>query len=142
MIQNRNRSMGPSRRFHRIVGVLSVIVLIPCAFGFGTKFLEFIATYRQETDGSFVLLPMFNYLFATIGFGFLLVWATFHGMFRDWEGPKYAFLERERYLDHLAEEGDPPTASDDGPTDRPSGPTLTPRRRATRRQFEEALIHG
>lgn len=142
MIQDRNRSMGPSRGFHRIVGVLSVIVLIPCAFGFGTKFLEFIATYRQETDGAFVLLPMFNYLFATIGFSFLLLWATLHGMFRDWEGPKYAFLERERYLDHLEEEGDPPTGNGDGPPERPIGPTLIPGRRAARRQFEEVLTHG
>lgn len=106
---------GSGRRWTKI---LAVIVLVPCFLGFGNKFLEFIATYRGEPDGIFVLLPMINYLLATGGFLFLLVWATMHGMFRDVERPKYAMLEQEAMLDAAEideQEGD----GDDGGAEDP-----------------------
>jgi hypothetical protein len=42
---------------------------------------------------------MMNYLLASLGFFFLLLWAAARGMFRDIERPKYEMLERERLLD-------------------------------------------
>lgn len=100
-----------------VLQLLAVVVLIPCAVGFGTKFYEFLVTFRQNRDGVFAIVPMVNYLAATAGFAFLLVWATIHGMFRDIEGPKYSMLAREDYLDRLFGEDGPST--EDGGSDGP-----------------------
>lgn len=105
-----------SRSVRRWTLVLGVIILIPCAFGFSTKFAEFVATYRKDELGVFAIMPIFNYLLATIGFGLLFTWSIARGMFKDVEKPKYAMLERERWLDEEAE-GDEPGTSGEGPDD-------------------------
>jgi hypothetical protein len=92
----RNRSL----RTHRIVVLLmAVAVLVPSLYGFGTKFLEFIAVYRGDVEGAFAISPILNYLLASLGFLFLFLWAALGGMFRDIEGPKYTMLENEALLD-------------------------------------------
>jgi hypothetical protein len=94
-----------SSRGRRIVMILmAAAVLVPSLFGFGTKFLEFIALYRGDVEGAFAISPILNYLLASLGFLFLFGWAMLSGMFRDIEEPKYAMLENEARLDG-AEEG-------------------------------------
>jgi len=88
--------------FHtrRLVTLLfALAVLLPSLYGFGTKFLEFVALYRGDVDGAFAISPILNYLLASIGFLLLFGWAVFGGMFRDIEQPKYTMLENESRLD-------------------------------------------
>jgi hypothetical protein len=85
----------------RITLLLAVLILIPSGYGFVEKFIELIRVYRGESDGAFAVAPMMNYLFASLGFGCLLLWAAAHGMFRDIEGPKYDMLAQEEQLDRV-----------------------------------------
>jgi nitrogen fixation-related uncharacterized protein len=80
----------------------AVIILVPSMLGFGAKFLEFIHTFRDESDGAFAITPMVNYLLASLGFLCMLVWAILNGMFRDLERPKETMLEQERQLDRMS----------------------------------------
>jgi len=73
-------------------------------WGFGSKFFEFIAIYRGEVDGAFAISPILNYLFASLGFLMLFLWATGNGMFHDIEKPKYTMLENEERLNKAAHE--------------------------------------
>lgn len=79
--------------------VLGVIILLPSMVGFVNKLLEFRNVVSGDADGVFALTPMVNYLFASLGFFCLLIWATAHGMFHNIEGPKYTMLDREDELD-------------------------------------------
>lgn len=85
-----------------VVLLMAVAVLVPSLYGFGTKFLEFVALYRGEADGAFAISPILNYLLASLGFLFLFGWAVMSGMFRDVERPKYTMLENEALLDRRA----------------------------------------
>ncbi len=78
--------------------VMILAFLVPAFFGFGTKFLEFL-TLLGDQDGAFVVMPVLNYLLATLGFLMLLIWAMMHGMFRDLEKPKFTMLAQEEMLD-------------------------------------------
>ena len=78
--------------------VLAVLILIPSLLGFGLKFLELMHVLQGEESGRFALTPIMNYLFASLGFLCLLIWATFQGMFRDIERPKETMLEMEDQL--------------------------------------------
>ncbi len=107
-------------RTHRLVMLLmAVAVLVPSLFGFGTKFVEFIALYRGDVEGAFAISPILNYLLASLGFLFLFGWAALGGMFRDIEAPKYTMLENEARLDE-AQNGRVRT-----PFDLPVGEVLT-----------------
>lgn len=79
--------------------VLGVLILIPSMLGFVMKFRELMAITAGGTDGGFAITPVVNYLLASAGFFFLLLWAALNGMFRDLERPKYMMLENERELD-------------------------------------------
>jgi nitrogen fixation-related uncharacterized protein len=78
---------------------LAALILIPSLWGFGSKFVEFIAIYRGDVDGAFAIAPILNYLLASIGFLLLFFWAVAGGMFHDIERPKYTMLENEARLD-------------------------------------------
>jgi hypothetical protein len=94
-------------RTHRVVMLLmAVAVLVPSLFGFGTKFIEFIALYRGDVEGAFAISPILNYLLASLGFLFLFGWAALGGMFRDIEAPKYTMLENESRLDEDQDDPD------------------------------------
>lgn len=82
-----------------ITAILAVLILIPSIYGFGSKLVEFIALVRGDVDGIFAISPVANYLFASAGFFFLLLWATSNGMFHDIEAPKYDLLDQEEKLD-------------------------------------------
>jgi hypothetical protein len=88
-----------ARRMRIVVLVMALGVLIPSLYGFGTKFLEFVALYRGDVEGAFAISPILNYLLASLGFLCLFCWAITRGMFRDVEGPKYTLLENEARLD-------------------------------------------
>lgn len=97
--------MTPASARRRTLATLVMILvfLVPAFFGFGTKFLEFLALLGDE-EGAFVVIPVLNYLLATLGFLMLFFWAMLHGMFRDVEKPKYTMLAQEERLDREAEE--------------------------------------
>jgi nitrogen fixation-related uncharacterized protein len=82
-----------------ITAILAVLIIIPSIYGFGSKLLEFIALVRGDVDGIFAISPVANYLFASTGFFFLLLWATANGMFHDIEAPKFDLLDQEEKLD-------------------------------------------
>ncbi|MCA9045714.1 MAG: hypothetical protein KDA69_15410 [Planctomycetaceae bacterium] len=79
--------------------IMAVLFLVPSMFGFINKLFEFARIARSDPNGAFAMTPIMNYTFASIGFFFLLLWATFQGMFRDIESPKHTMLEREDELD-------------------------------------------
>jgi hypothetical protein len=79
--------------------VFGVVILLPCLVGFGIKFGELVALTKNPQDGGFSITPVINYLLASAGFFFLLLWAALNGMFSDLERPKYLMLENERELD-------------------------------------------
>jgi hypothetical protein len=79
--------------------LLAFLFLGPSMFGFVTKFVEFIHTFRGTPDGIFAITPIINYLLASLGFLCMLIWATWNGMFDDIERPKYSMLENEAALD-------------------------------------------
>jgi hypothetical protein len=74
------------------------VFLVPAFVGFGNKLLELVYLAGDE-EGAFTVMPILNYLLASIGFFLLLCWAIAHGMFRDIEQPKHELLETERQLD-------------------------------------------
>jgi len=88
-----------TRRMRTVMWVMALAVLVPSCYGFGTKFLEFVALFRGDVDGAFAISPILNYLLASFGFLLLFGWATLGGMFRDVERPKYEMLENEQLLD-------------------------------------------
>ncbi|MFV0444029.1 MAG: hypothetical protein ACK5Q5_10705 [Planctomycetaceae bacterium] len=87
------------RRVYVATAILGVLILIPSMLGFVTKLLEFKHVVEGNADGAFALTPIINYLFASLGFFSLLIWAAFQGMFKDIEGPKHVMLDREKLLD-------------------------------------------
>lgn len=95
-MSRRNRSQS---RMRLVMWVMAAAVLLPSLYGFGTKFLEFIALYRGDAEGAFAISPVLNYLLASVGFLCLFGWALLRGMFRDVERPKYTLLENEARLD-------------------------------------------
>lgn len=79
--------------------VFAVLILIPSMLGFVMKFMELINMTQGDADGGFAITPVVNYLFASAGFFFILLWAAINGMFTDLEKPKYTMLENEQQLD-------------------------------------------
>ncbi len=97
-------AFGSSTRKDRSVAwtitiVFGVLILIPSMLGFVMKFGELMTLTGGSSDGGFAITPVINYLLASLGFFFLLMWAAVNGMFRDLERPKYLMLENERELD-------------------------------------------
>lgn len=90
----------PARRLHGWVTlVMAAAILLPSLYGFGSKFVEFLALASGEVDGAFAIAPVVNYLLASLGFLCLFGWAAYNGMFHDIERPKVQMLENERQLD-------------------------------------------
>lgn len=97
-------AFGSSNRKDRSIAwtitiVFGVLILIPSMLGFVMKFGELMTLTGGSSDGGFAITPVINYLLASLGFFFLLMWAAINGMFRDLERPKYLMLENERELD-------------------------------------------
>jgi hypothetical protein len=92
-----------ARRLNVTTIILAVFILLPACYGFGRKFLELVSLVGDE-EGSFAVMPVMNYLLASLGFALLFLWAMCHGMFRDIERPKVTMMENEARLDAEAEE--------------------------------------
>ena len=92
-----------SRRKTRITIAMAILILLPSLYGFAGKFIEFIHIYRGTGGGEFAVAPILNYLLASTGFFCMLLWASWNGMFRDVERPKYEFLDNEARIDAATE---------------------------------------
>ena len=97
-------SQSPAPRRNRSLAwivtiVFAILILIPSMAGFVMKFMELVNLTQGEADGGFAITPVVNYLFASAGFFFLLLWAAVNGMFKDLEQPKHFMLQNERELD-------------------------------------------
>ena len=97
-------AFGSSNRKDRSIAwtitiVFGILILIPSMLGFIMKFGELMTLTGGSSEGGFAITPVINYLLASLGFFFLLMWAALNGMFRDLERPKYLMLENERELD-------------------------------------------
>ncbi|TWU29798.1 hypothetical protein [Bythopirellula polymerisocia] len=95
---------NPSRMQNYIVGIMSIVILGFCMFGFGSKFIELVYMVLDydssaSTEGVFAVAPLSNYLLASAGFLCMLGWAASQGMFRDIERPKQTMLDIEEELD-------------------------------------------
>jgi nitrogen fixation-related uncharacterized protein len=101
-------SLRSARRRRLALLIMAAAILLPSQYGFGTKFVEFIALYRGDVEGAFAITPILNYLLASLGFLCLFAWAIMSGMFHDIEGPKWTMLENEALLDRSLAE--PPNA--------------------------------
>lgn len=100
---------GPSRSKNWVVGIMGVVILGFCMFGFGSKFIELVVMVRDydsdaAVEGVFAVAPLSNYLLASAGFLCLLGWAATQGMFHDIEHPKQAMLDQERKLDAISDD--------------------------------------
>ena len=82
-----------------LTALFAISILVPSLWGFGSKFYEFVKLYQGDVEGAFAIAPIVNYLLASAGFLFVLLWAAANGMFYDIEAPKYRMLEREEELD-------------------------------------------
>ena len=91
-------------RAYWITIAFAVPILLFSGLGFAAKFVEFVNTFRGESEGAFAITPMVNYLLASAGFFCLLVWATLNGMFADIEAPKHTMLDIDAELDGVARE--------------------------------------
>ena len=94
---------GQARRLNVITIILAVFILLPACYGFGRKFLELVSLVGDD-EGSFAVMPVMNYLLASLGFLLLFLWAMCHGLFRDIEKPKLTMMDNEARLDAEAEE--------------------------------------
>lgn len=95
--------MKPRRKWVSSLFTLgsALLILLPALLGFSRKFYAFLLEAWGSDDGVFAVMPIINYLLATLGFLLLLGWAAFHGMFRDIEQPKRTMLETQNQLDML-----------------------------------------
>jgi len=84
-----------------VLDVIAIVVVGFCAYGFYSKFAELIAVYKNRSEGAFAITPILNYILASVGFLFMLVWAACRGMFHDIEAPKRTLLDNEEMLDRL-----------------------------------------
>ena len=99
MKQDLSTPLQPWRPWIR--ALIALALLLPCLWGFGSKFRELVILCRGDVEGAFAITPIINYLCASIGFLLLLGWGAMNGMFRDVELPKYTMLEHEAQLDAL-----------------------------------------
>ena len=100
-----NTDQKPWHTRRIVMLLMAAAVLVPSLYGFGTKFIEFVALSRGDVDGAFAISPIVNYLLASFGFLLLFGWAALGGMFRDVEQPKYTMLENEARLDQPESSG-------------------------------------
>lgn len=85
-----------------LLWTITIVILVPGAFGFGEKLFEFFRTLTAKNGGAeFTLVPLSNYLLVAAGMACFFVWAIAQGMFRDIEKPKFDMLESEARLDEL-----------------------------------------
>jgi len=98
------KSNAAVRHRNLVVWIFAMVIFIPCALGFGLKFLELIRLSRGNFEGRFALTPVVNYLLATLGFLCLFLWGAMRGTFHDVEAAKERMLDTERMIDEASAE--------------------------------------
>lgn len=88
-----------SRGMKITLWVMAIVILVPAAFGFIEKLIEFIRTLNSVEEAGYTIIPISNYFLVAGGMACLFGWAVYNGMFKDVEAPKYDMLEHERELD-------------------------------------------
>ena len=92
-----------SRTRNIAVAIMGVVILGFCAYGFGSKFVEFVYLVTSDDpaakEGRFAVAPVMNYLFASLGFLCLMGWAAIQGMFRNIEQPGQDMLDMDAEID-------------------------------------------
>ena len=79
--------------------LLFYCILVPTGLGFSYKLIELFRVFLLSADGAFAIMPIANYLLATMGFALLLFWAAANGTFREIENPKNDLFLQEQLLD-------------------------------------------
>jgi hypothetical protein len=81
--------------------VMAVGILIPGAYGFIEKLIQFVRTLNTDSGAGFTIIPISNYFLIAAGMACMLAWAIANGMFHDIEKPKYTMLDQEAELEDL-----------------------------------------
>jgi hypothetical protein len=100
--EKQESSHSRSKSLKRIA--VCILILGPCLFAFTNKFAELIILFREESNWTFAITPIVNYLLASAGFICLFIWATMNGMFYDIEQPKHRMLANELMLEQLEQQ--------------------------------------
>jgi len=90
-----------SRAKRITIVVMAICILVPGAYGFIEKLIQFVRTLNNDSGAGFTIIPISNYFLIAAGMACMLAWAIANGMFHDIEKPKYTMLEREAELDAL-----------------------------------------
>jgi hypothetical protein len=101
-ITNATAECNPNRRQMWVTIIFAVIIFIPCALGFGNKFLELIKLSQTDLEGRFALTPVVNYLLATLGFLCMFVWGAMRGTFHNLEAAKQRMLDDDQRIDEAS----------------------------------------
>lgn len=92
-----------SRNQNIAVAIMGVVIIGFCAYGFGSKFYEFVYLVTSDDaaaqEGMFAVTPVVNYLLASLGFLCLMGWAACNGMFHNIEQPKQDMLDIDAEID-------------------------------------------
>lgn len=92
----KSQEAGPRKK---ALLIFAIVMVVLAGYGFSVRFFEFLHTLQAGDSGNFIIVPLLSYLAVAAGFLCLFGWATFYGMFRDVERPKYTMLENEEKLD-------------------------------------------
>jgi len=96
-------SIPASRLSWRWIGKVMLALaffILPAFYGFGRKFLELLVLLDDDSgEGAFAVTPICNYVFASVGFFFLMIWAVCNGMFHEIEKPGETMMKTEAWLD-------------------------------------------
>lgn len=84
--------------------VMAVAILVPGAYGFIEKLVQFVRTLNTDSGAGFTIIPISNYFMIAAGMACMLAWAIANGMFHDIEKPKYTMLDQEAELDELIDD--------------------------------------
>lgn len=90
------------RRQKWVVIVFAIVIFIPCALGFGNKFVELVQLSHGDAEGRFALTPVVNYLLATLGFLCMFAWGALRGTFHNVEDAKQKMLDDDKRIDEAS----------------------------------------
>jgi hypothetical protein len=93
---------APGRRQKWFTIIFAIVIFIPCALGFGNKFVELVQLSHGDAEGRFAITPVVNYLLATLGFLCMFGWGALRGTFHNIEGAKQKMLDDDMRIDEAS----------------------------------------
>jgi hypothetical protein len=93
---------APGRRQKWFTIIFAIVIFIPCALGFGNKFVELVQLSHGDAEGRFALTPVINYLLATLGFLCMFAWGALRGTFHNVEDAKQKMLDDDKRIDEAS----------------------------------------